>query len=988
MPSNTRITKLTDYTSVLPYASEMFGVYQPMIGWKSKKQQDRHEQSKFEMKTALLQAYAKKYKPVADISFNQVTGTAQINQLQPGKEGGISVSFGSKSQLLNSIASDLPIDRIPHEQEWQEYINEQALTKNLHEKVFPFYNAQYKTSLAAINSRIEAVQGEQPGEDPHDAEERRAATIRAEELQKPLTESNIKTMINQESAVAGTLLGLFDNKLYDQLEKIFYEKAPPQEAIEKAGLDEMLKQDDPFLTFDPKKDIKDVSISPLGIVHLFRQYFFELDTFLGTPTGHVWLSPGSSVELIEVSTRKTVTEKTVEAAFESAVKNESSSTTQDEIAKAVKDDNRSDSKAGFSGTLNQSWVGGSASATASLNLENTQQTARETTHKKMRQQSAKLSTEIKQNYKSTFKTITEVSDVSSKRYLLNNSTANLVNYELRRKMRQVGVQVQDIGTYLCWETFVDEPGKQLGLANLVHIAKPAELYPMPDQTLLPDPPPDLYRTFELRLVWGFTDQSGPAKGHIFADKDNLIILKTEPLVVEIPSGYRIAWDPDGGANKNVKILFQKDCTNPQLRWAWGARLTGNGNIIDAGVYCPPDNWQFVANRDRETFSVTGSVRLVPTPEKLKEVADANSKIIKDGKSTTLANSRKENEAYLEKAKERIKLSHQVDIRKFEDLREEERVIVYRNLIKALLSDTLYNLPDTTENLQSRHTLSELLNAIFDIDKMLYFVAPEWWKPRTHQHQYIGEFDLHSNTIKKPAANAAGIANSMMVLPFNNSNKAQVKPIVNSYGGLKDSVVNWADQDFRPDNYYITEDSKTARLGSSLGWLMQLDGDDLRNAFLNAPWVRAVIPVRPGKEQEAINWLQQMNVEGTDGLNDNYVAPVAELRKINPGYPDTPVLIKDAINYLCKKVAEKHAESMVTDKYPKEEINDANRVSATPVDKVYEHGFYPLEGGFRAVTTGNFEVFDQWIEVLPTDQVVPVEVEYDPVSGRQKKRDIQ
>jgi hypothetical protein len=52
------------------------------------------------------------------------------------------------------------------------------------------------------------------------------------------------------------------------------------------------------------------------------------------------------------------------------------------------------------------------------------------------------------------------------------------------------------------------------------------------------------------------------------------------------------------------------------------------------------------------------------------------------------------------------------------------------------------------------------------------------------------------------------------------------------------------------------------------------------------------------------------------------------------------------------------------------------------DKVYEHGFYPLKGGFRAVTSEGYEVFDQWIEVLPTDQVVPVEVKYDPKTGRQ------
>jgi hypothetical protein len=48
----------------------------------------------------------------------------------------------------------------------------------------------------------------------------------------------------------------------------------------------------------------------------------------------------------------------------------------------------------------------------------------------------------------------------------------------------------------------------------------------------------------------------------------------------------------------------------------------------------------------------------------------------------------------------------------------------------------------------------------------------------------------------------------------------------------------------------------------------------------------------------------------------------------------------------------------------------------------EHGFYPLKGGFRAVVSENFEICDQWIEVLPTDQVGPVPVKYDPKTGRQ------
>src|SRR5215831_3531422 len=39
-----RITDLTPYTTVLPYASEMFGVYQPLLGWKSRRIQERFQE--------------------------------------------------------------------------------------------------------------------------------------------------------------------------------------------------------------------------------------------------------------------------------------------------------------------------------------------------------------------------------------------------------------------------------------------------------------------------------------------------------------------------------------------------------------------------------------------------------------------------------------------------------------------------------------------------------------------------------------------------------------------------------------------------------------------------------------------------------------------------------------------------------------------------------------------------------------------------------
>ena len=64
--------------------------------------------------------------------------------------------------------------------------------------------------------------------------------------------------------------------------------------------------------FNEKHPAKMAFLSPIGILHRFRGCFFELGSFLGPPVGHVWLSPGGTVELIETSTRRQLTENSVE----------------------------------------------------------------------------------------------------------------------------------------------------------------------------------------------------------------------------------------------------------------------------------------------------------------------------------------------------------------------------------------------------------------------------------------------------------------------------------------------------------------------------------------------------------------------------------------------------------------------------------------------------------------------------------------------------
>ena len=53
--------------------------------------------------------------------------------------------------------------------------------------------------------------------------------------------------------------------------------------------------------------------------------------------------------------------------------------------------------------------------------------------------------------------------------------------------------------------------------------------------------------------------------------------------------------------------------------------------------------------------------------------------------------------------------------------------------------------------------------------------------------------------------------------------------------------------------------------ASLGWLQQLD-DDHGNAFIKSLWVKAVLPINPGRERDAMLYMQRAAVAGSDGID--------------------------------------------------------------------------------------------------------------------------
>jgi hypothetical protein len=540
-------------------------------------------------------------------------------------------------------------------------------------------------------------------------------------------------------------------------------------------------------------------------------------------------------------------------------------------------------------------------------------------------------------------------------------------------MRQVGVQVQDIGTFLCWQTYVDDPGRELGVAKLVHIAKPAELDGIPHPQEIP---PLLPFQEEKTITIPFISIDGTG-----ADNEGEVYVH----------GVEVSDEEWGGELEKIQADFRQKFVCPKVNYILThVEFDPVGQPVSLSRTDEIDNEQdphsFTLHLDSADFQGKNSIQIKlilywsPTDATNAAIAQQNSQNILDFKEEE---KRAYEEAFVEAVKDRVTLASKITARRSDELREEERIVVYRKLIQDMLLQGVL-LPDD----RTRHVVAELINAIFDVDKMLYFVAPEWWRPRLHRSRQQLPETPGVNVGPRPPVDDFRDDRWLSVI------KRLISRIQNAQLNMKSNIISsstvgWGGiNDADRDNYYITEESEPAKLGSSLGWLLQLDGDNRRNAFLNAPWVKAVIPIRPGKEEAAINWLK--GVEGMNGITDDVIYHASNPDEVDiNGNPLDGQKMIDVLMDLAKKIQKKYQEGIETGKYPKlSEVSDPalveeeNLVTATPIDRVYEHGSFPLEGSFRVNVGKNYEIFDQWIEILPTDQIVPVEVAYDPKTGRQ------
>ncbi|MCP1166805.1 hypothetical protein NKS31_28100 [Bacillus sp. 1813sda1] len=887
------------FSGIPPYASEKYGIVRSLLGWESQltKQWIQRDGKVFDPKIKQILDENIKVEKFLEQGFSN--GQFYVLPLIPGKEKSpylVILKKDLKSELLNLLLEKVQLHvessdgQLPKNDEWVTIIKELKLG---HPDSTALHKVKEKVNLLLLQQM--RAEGINPVGLPDQAYVK-------------YTQKHLEIM-RYESQIATFLLKCaenVDNPEFNPSKLFSVQKSSPLSDLF-SPTNPLNYHIDPLANIDPES--KNGALAPIGRIDLFRQLFFDLGTFLGEPVEHIWLSPGTTIELYEISTRKTIVERTQEAFTETLFRSEEDTSQKDELSDAIKTENKNSTKMGVSVSSTGKTFFAETTATANYGTEANTTSAKETMHKTSKELTNKLSSEIKQSFKSTFKTVTETTDTTSRRHMITNPTNELRNYELRRKMRRVGVQLQHIGERLCWQMFIDNPGAPLGLSELVHLIDSPDLSQLTEPVEI-QPPANEIKTITVpfplipveanantvvnyvlmepvtlanqQTVYLGAPDFGRYKGQIYMEYRFKINLPPKPDYILEPHNVRF-----------VQVQTGKKVTIHEIK------IEQPGNVLHIILGHVNFGGEHFVNLDFElTYTPTDAAS-----KKVDEINKANRAKYDAEKNELIRKS------YIEAVRKRIKDASNIKQRPSWDLREEERVVVYRKLIERLMMDS-WKLPNNSSNQRLAHVRSEVVRSLFDVDNMLYFVAPEWWMPRLHPSQ----LNVTSNLGTKDN-------------PFVLSER---------------DIVKW-NTPKRKDNYKITEESTPARLGSSLGWLMQLDGDNLRNAFLNAPWVKAVIPIRPGRETAALNWLKSIEGHQNDGWDAPYLGT-------EPEYVDMTV----------GAVLEKIANDM--------QQKNKNVQHVLEADKVYEHGFSHLAEGFDA----SLDNFSQSISILPTDQIVAVE----------------
>ena len=188
-----KISDLTKYKGILPYASELFGVYQPLLGWKSARKTKRIQTALNSAKTQFMQNLLKNYQPNVAIEFAP-NGNVVQRKIEAGNLLKNKLNPQNESRLLQMISASLLERDMPDANDWKQVLSKEALTILLKEKVFTQYQEITFSTIETINS-LNQMEGEADDEFVH-----RKASLMSE------ANNLFLSNMNKESVIAGLLI--------------------------------------------------------------------------------------------------------------------------------------------------------------------------------------------------------------------------------------------------------------------------------------------------------------------------------------------------------------------------------------------------------------------------------------------------------------------------------------------------------------------------------------------------------------------------------------------------------------------------------------------------------------------------------------------------------------------------------------------------------------------------------------------------------------
>ncbi|MGH7892621.1 MAG: hypothetical protein ACREN0_10150, partial [Thermodesulfobacteriota bacterium] len=371
-----------------PYGSELFGVYQTLLGWRGARAQGWFLKGYARERGELSDMISKKISPNVDAKLNADRVLDRIGEIGIGTAND---KPAYPSRLVEALAPNFTEgSHLDDPDYWKHKLTDDMLMATL--------NRDVKKEAKSMLERPAAGNGG----DTH-------ISVRS---QKALQ------FLDDESRTAGKLKLLREAGAAAELKHIFFDLSTANDRL--LSVANVLRELNPFGYLDPKDIVSGTIVSPIGIIHLYRQYFFELDSFLGSPVGHVWVAPHTTVELVEVNKRRVLTESMIDESAFARVEQFDESFSLENLHEAVTRSNQQDLSFGASVSGSHSWIVGSVQASSSMNYHQTQTESRYAVHDLMRRQTQRIASLMEKSVRTTFKTVTEKEEVSSKRYVVSN----------------------------------------------------------------------------------------------------------------------------------------------------------------------------------------------------------------------------------------------------------------------------------------------------------------------------------------------------------------------------------------------------------------------------------------------------------------------------------------------------------------------------------------------------------------------------------------